>query len=344
MFGLAHVLASFSTALWHFQLAQGLVVGVGACFAFMPSMVVTPTWFGKRRGIAMGITSAGTGVGGLVWAPVLSACIDHVGFRNTLRLTGALSTALICLSGSVMRWEPASIAPAQDGGEKAGTSSGMQRLWRIPLPSWATIRQRRFIAQACGALLQSAVYYTPVFFTVSYAKSLGWSDATGANLTALSNACNAIGKVGVGFVADKVGRLNAFFMTTFVSAVATLTFWVSSTLVGTDHAEVGKSLFIAFTVLYGLFASAYISLFSPALVELFGVGELPRVSGIMYMMQGAAAMAGIPLAGLLIKDHGVSKDPGDYMGMSVMVGACLLGATAAVGCVRVEASPRRARS
>ncbi|KAG7289809.1 hypothetical protein NEMBOFW57_006186 [Staphylotrichum longicolle] len=345
VFGLAHVLASYGTALWHFQLAQGLLVGVGACFAFMPSMVVTPTWFGKRRRIAMGITSAGTGVGGLVWAPALSACIDHMGFRNTLRLTGALSTALICLSGSVLRWAPASIAPPpQEGGEKACTSSRMQRLWRIPLPSWATIREYKFIAQAGGALLQSAVYYTPVFFTVSYARSLGWSDATGANLTALSNACNAIGKVGVGFVADKVGRLNAFFMTTLVSAVATLAFWVSSTLVGTDHAEVAKSLFIAFTVLYGLFASAYISLFSSALVELFGVGELPRVSGVMYMMQGAAAMAGIPLAGLLIKDHGVSKRPGDYMGMSVMVGACLLGATAAVGWVRVEASPRRARS
>ena len=337
VFGLAHVLASFGTALWHFQLAQGLLVGVGASFAFMPSVVVTPTWFGKRRGIAMGITSAGSGIGGLVWAPVLTACVDRLAFRNTLRLTGALSTALLCLSGLVLRWAPASVAPSR-GEEKPGASSGLQRLWRIPLPSWATIKQRRFLAQACGAILQSAVYYTPVIFTVSYAKSLGWSDATGANLAALSNACNAIGKVGVGFVADKVGRLNAFFITTLVSAVVTLAFWIPSTLVGTDHEGAGRGLFIAFTVLYGLFASAYVSLFSPALIELFGLEELPRVSGVMYMMQGAATMAGIPLAGLLIQDHGVSREPRDYMGMSLMVAACMLGAAAAVGWVRIEAA------
>lgn len=186
--------------------------------------------------------------------------------------------------------------------------------------------------------MQSAVYYTPVIFTVSYAKSLGWSDATGANLAALSNACNAIGKVGVGFVADKVGRLNAFFMTTLVSAVVTLAFWIPRTLVGTDREGVGRSLFIAFTVLYGLFASAYVSLFSPAMIELFGLEELPRVSGVMCMMQGAATMAGIPLAGLLIQDHGVSREPRDYMGMSLMVAACMLGAAAAVGWVRIEAA------
>ncbi len=342
VFGLAHVLASFGTALWHFQLAQGLLVGIGASFAFMPSVVVTPTWFGKRRAVAMGIMSAGSGVGGLVWAPVLTACVDKLGFRDTLRLTGALSTGLLCLSGLALRWAPAAIAPPR-GEEKAG-SSGLQRLWRIPLPSWTTVKQRRFLAQALGAVLQSAIYYTPVIFTVSYAKSLGWSDTTGANLAALSNACNAIGKSGVGFVADKVGRLNAFFMTTFISAVAIFAFWIPSTLVGAENEGVSRSLFIVFTVLYGLFASAYVSLFSPALIELFGIEELPRVSGIMYMVQGAATMAGIPLAGLLVQDHGVSRAPRDYMGMALMVGGCMAGATAAVGWVRIEAARKRTGS
>ncbi|KAH6962349.1 monocarboxylate transporter [Ilyonectria sp. MPI-CAGE-AT-0026] len=273
LFGLACVLASFGKALWHFQLSQGLLLGIGTCLSFMPSMTVAPSWFGKHRGLAMGLISAGTGIGGLVWAPIA--------------------------------------------------------------------KQRKFIAQALGAAFQSAAYYTPVFFIASYAKTLGYNDTDGANFTAVSNACNAIGKIAIGFVADRFGRLNAFFFTTLTSAFVT-GLWVSSTIVGMDNEATARSLFVSFTVLYGIFASAYISLFPPALVELFGAQELPRVIGFMYMMQGAAAMVGTPVAGVLVRGHGTVKDPDSYSSMAILVGALLLVATGAVAWVRLEVMCDRA--
>ncbi|KAL3297234.1 monocarboxylate transporter [Colletotrichum asianum] len=79
LFGLAHVLASFGTALWHFELSQGLLLGIGCSLSFLPSMTVAPTWFDKHGGLAVGFVSAGTGVGGLVWAPAITAASRRSG-------------------------------------------------------------------------------------------------------------------------------------------------------------------------------------------------------------------------------------------------------------------------
>lgn len=140
---------------------------------------------------------------------------------------------------------------------------------------------------------------------------MGYSDSEGSHFTALSNACNAIGKVAVGLVADKIGRLDSFVLT-LLSSVSTAAVWVTSTVVGANESR--KGLFIAFTILYGLFASAYIRLFSPALVELSGMDNMPRMTGIMYFLQGAAGFVGTPVAAVLIRSPG-STDPGDYLYM-----------------------------
>ncbi|KAH0432730.1 MFS monocarboxylate [Colletotrichum camelliae] len=341
LFGLAHVLASFGTALWHFELSQGLLLGIGCSLSFLPSMTVAPTWFDKHRGLAVGFVSAGTGVGGLVWAPAITAAVKAIGFRNTLRMTGALSAFLIVLSGLSLSWEPSMAAHLREEKAKDAHRKGF---WRIPLPTWETAKQLKFMAQVLGTFFQSAAYYTPVFFAVSYAKTLGFSDSDGASLTAVANACNAIGKIGVGFVADRIGRLNSFFLTTLLSAIVTLGLWVSSTLSGEHDEHSARGLFIAFTVLYGLFASAYVSLFTPSLVELFGMRELPRVAGVMFMAQGIASMIGTPVAGVLIRGNEATKTSEDYLGMAVLVGGLMFAAAASVAWVRLEVTWDRAGS
>lgn len=347
VFGLACVLASFGQQLWHFQLSQGLLLGIGASLSFLPSMTVAPTWFDKHRGIAMGIVSSGTGFGGLVWAPVIKACIQHLGFRNTLRLTGTLGTALILAAGSALTWEPSMAAYLH---AERNSTDRVKSLIKITLPAWKTARQRAFIALALGAAFQSAAYYTPVFFIASYARTLGYSDNDGANLIAVSNGCNAIGKITVGFVADRIGRLNSFSLTTLVSFSVTVGLWMSSTLVNPSlppsseeqqqqqqQQSLARSLFISFTVLYGLFASAYVSLFPPVLVEVFGLKELPRITGVMYLMQGIGTIIGTPVAGLLIRQgqHG-ERTPRDYLGSTILISALLFSATVAAAWVRLE--------
>ncbi|KAF5559009.1 monocarboxylate transporter [Fusarium mexicanum] len=212
-------------------------------------------------------------------------------------------------------------------------------LLKVPLPPRHLISTRKFLAQSINAFFQSAAYYTPIFYIAAFSKTLGYNETDGANFTALSNACNAIGKVGVGFIADRIGRLDSLFLTTLLSCTSTAGLWVSSTVLGSSDIEAGRALFIAFTVMYGLFASAYTGLFSPALVELFGISEMPHITGIMYMFQGAAGLMGTPLAGLLVTED---TGPGSYLYMAVLVGSFMFISAISVQWARIELMVERA--
>ena len=334
VFGLSLVLASFGTKLWHFELTQGMLLGFGTSLSYMVAVTTAPTWFGARRGLAMGIILSGTGVGGLVWAPALTACIDRFGFRSTLRLTGGLSFICIAAASLAMSWEPSSRRQIEmENRTRVGRPRG---IWNVPLVDMRVARTRKFMSQALGAIFQSAAYYTPVFFFASYARTLGYSDAAGANFIALSNACNAIGKIVIGHAADRFGRLNVLFLTTLLSAVVTICCWLPSTLLGDSPA--GSRMFIAFTVLYGIFASAYVSLFPTSLIELFGPQNFASVNGALYMVRGMATLIGTPVGGLLIRQSGSVMGPASYEGMSLLVSLLLFAATIAVTWVRVEAT------
>jgi MFS family permease len=364
--GLANIAASFGTRLWHFELSQGFLQGLGCCLAYMPAVTVAPTWFTKRRGFAMGISESfsrlsnraylafpakhsavlsGTGVGGVVWAPALKASIDALGFRNTLRITGIVAFALIAAAAMVVTWSPVAEAQIRASRLTVSRAQGLALL-RIPLLDWRVARQRKFLAQASSALFQSAAYYTPVFFFASYARTLGYSDATGANFIAISNACNAVGKIAIGFAADRVGRLNTLFLTTFLSAVVTIGFWVPSSTRGdqADTLKQSQDLFIAFAILYGIFASAYVSLFPTSLVELFGVQHFPSVNGVLYMVRGLATMIGTPTGGALIRGSAAQFSSRSYENMALLVAVLLFAASASTFWVRIEAMIQHGRT
>lgn len=339
-FFLSAMLASFSTRLWQFILTQGLMAGLGTCFAYMPAVTVAPTWYGPRRGLALGIIMSGTGVGGLVWAPALQALNAAVGFRNGLRISGGISTFLLLIGGIFIDWDPVSKARLEAENARLKTAAGkswkysLVSLWNVPLVDWRIARSSKFSAQLFASFLQSAAYYTPVFFFSAYAKTLGYSAKQGANFIAINNACNAIGKIAFGMIADKFGRINMLLFTTVVSAIASFGFWLPSTLV--PSLASGQGLFITYTITYGIFASAYVSLFPTSLVELFGPQNFASVNGILYMARGLATLVGTPTAGALLRGSDHLTDPSGYLHMAILVGALLAGASIGVVWVRME--------
>ncbi|EHK17361.1 uncharacterized protein TRIVIDRAFT_66296 [Trichoderma virens Gv29-8] len=332
-FSAALILASFGKSLWHFEVTQGVLLGLGTSLSYMVAVTIAPTWFTTRRGLGLGIITSGTGIGGLVWAPALKAAVDSMGYRNALRLAGGISFGLNIIASSAMAWEPE--AKARIDMENSARTSRIDGILKVPIIDWRIARTRKFAAQALGSIFQSAVYYLPIFFFATYARTLGYSDTAGANFIAISNMCNAVGKIAIGYAADHMGRLNALVVTTMISAIVTVSFWVPSTLSG--DAATSQGLFIAFTVLYGIFASAYVALFPASLVELFGVHNFASVNGVLYMVRGLASLVGTPVGGVLIRSHSSGNPSRSYEGMALLTSVLLVAASFSVMWVRVEA-------
>jgi hypothetical protein len=55
---------------------------------YYPVLTITPTYFDRHRGFAMGAVLAGSGVGGVVMALVLQNFLDKYGVAWALRILG----------------------------------------------------------------------------------------------------------------------------------------------------------------------------------------------------------------------------------------------------------------
>ncbi|KAL6304829.1 MFS general substrate transporter [Sparassis latifolia] len=168
-------LASFSTKLWHLFLTQALLYGIGSSLYYFPIMSLTPAYFDRHRGAAMGIVLAGSGVGGLVLAPVFHLLLDRYGIRWALRIPGIWNFVL-----------------------------------GIPVASVLTKKS----ARSFGAFLQAAENLIPIYFLTTYSVSvLSYSSTTGSLLLAINTAVNSVSRIIMGILADRVGRQNTMVLT-----------------------------------------------------------------------------------------------------------------------------------
>ena len=83
--------ASYARSVWQLCLSQGVCVGLGVGFIFIPSVPVTSQWFDKRRSLANSLTSAGSGLGGVVVSFATQGMLGRVGLAWSLRVVGGLS-------------------------------------------------------------------------------------------------------------------------------------------------------------------------------------------------------------------------------------------------------------
>jgi MFS family permease len=339
IFGIAFILASFSEHVWQFALTQGILAGIGTCLSYVPMTAVAQTWYTKRRGLAMGLIFAGTGVGGMIWPPILRALIAKLGFRDALRVCGCISAPLVAGAGFVLNWEPKFAARVRE--ETKSWDKRTAWFLKYPALDWKIATSRKFAALAAANFLQSASYSTPLFFYASYAQSRGYQTNTAANFITISNASNFVSRIILGWVADKFGRLNTLFATTFLSAIVVLTFWLPSTFCASGQAScsaAADALFIIFAILYGSFAGAYISLYPASIIDMFGVQNFTSVNGSLSLIRGMGALLGTPLTGLLVPQATALTAPTTYVHAVITVGILLFVASVATIWARLEAT------
>ena len=89
-------LATQVTRPWQLVLVWGLLVGTGSgMVALVLGATVVNRWFTARRGLAMGLLTASTATGQLVFLPLLAAIIRDHGWRAaTLVMAGAAALAI----------------------------------------------------------------------------------------------------------------------------------------------------------------------------------------------------------------------------------------------------------
>ncbi|KAJ3338272.1 hypothetical protein HDU93_009798 [Gonapodya sp. JEL0774] len=185
-----YVAASFSTAIWHLYLTQGLMYGLGACFSLIPATSVMPGWFKKRRGLASGISSAGTGAAGLTLAPLVQHLLDNFGWRTTLRVIAAMVAVVIVPCSLVLKqWRPAA--------EIARRKISKPTTSFLPL---YLFKDASFILTCLTISLAAISFFAPQSYIPLALDDGGYSDSVGSAVVSGLAATILFSRIGMGLL------------------------------------------------------------------------------------------------------------------------------------------------
>ncbi len=275
---LAYVLASFATAVWHLYLTQGLMYGIGMSLCYFPAVSVPSQWFKARRGLAVGIAVSGSGLGGLIGAPVVQALIDSVGWQWSLRILGIMALTAAIAGMLMIRTR---VPPKTRKG---------------PIIAFYLFKDKRFCLLACSSLIGAFGYFIPFYFIPSYAVAQGMTASQGAIAVGLTNGASAAGRIFQGLLADQfVGVFNSFVMCQFMSPMSILVVWMFSFTF---------PVLLVFALLYGFFAGGFVSLFPVCLAEMYGNSDLATINGTLAFANVAGSLAGSPTASIILEKAG----------------------------------------
>jgi sugar phosphate permease len=115
------------THLWQLILLWGVVVGLGTGLtALVLAATVSTRWFNARRGLIVGLLTASSATGQLVFLPLLASLAGRFGWRSAVTLVCALLGAAAVLVWLFMRDRPADLGlkPFGPGVEGPAVSPG----------------------------------------------------------------------------------------------------------------------------------------------------------------------------------------------------------------------------
>lgn len=251
-------MAGFATEVWHLYLTQGILFGLGASCMYVTVMSVTPQWFTKHRGLALGIVAGGSGAGGLILPFIITSLNRSMGSGWTYRVLG-----FICLA--------------------CGTMSCILVKERVPRPrekkklsqivQFDVLRNTNFLMFCIASDIALFGYFIPLFFVPAYATHLGMSDSQGSSLISVCSAMNFVGRLAAGYMADRIGRLNSNIIFHLLTAISCFLIWTFAYSFGP---------LMAFSTVYGFSCGAYFTLMSPISASLLGMEKFP--SGLSLLL------------------------------------------------------------
>ena len=196
------------TASWQLLLCWGVLIGLGTgSMALVLAATVAQRWFEQRRGLVMGLLTAGSATGQLVFLPVVASLAEHAGWRPASLVIAAAALAVVPVVWLVVRDHPEERGVAPYGAAPGWTppprvAGGATRRALEGLGHAA--RDRAFWALAvafaiCGATTNGLV---GIHFIPS-AHDHGMSGTTAAALLAAVGVFDIVGTVASGWLTDR---------------------------------------------------------------------------------------------------------------------------------------------
>lgn len=300
VFGLGIFLSSRVQSLWEFYLYFGVLGGIGRAAARAPLLSAVFQFFNKRKGLAVGITLSGSGIGTLIFPPLMRYIMSVADWRAAFLVLGLLSWFIVLPAALIIRKpRPDEVESGKAEGQEKGRDTDAVGILGGPDKEWTAaevLKNRVFWIFVVTGLACCTSHSFPLAHIVAYASDRGINELTAASILGVSGISAAAGRLIWGATSDRIGGRK-----TVLCCIVLQTLMMFLVAFAKD-----LWAFYLFAIAFGLAYGGILPLYAVVSRELFGMRRFGTVYGL-HSFVTSLGMGGGGIVGGYIFDYS-----GDY--------------------------------
>jgi len=295
---LSLVLTSQTNAAWQLFITFSLLLSLGTGASYVVVMSTISRWFDKKRGLAVGMTGAGGGLGQVIMAPLAAYLILNFDWRTAYIVMGILAGLLVIPASIFVRRDPAEIGALPDGVKPESTNSpegysetGSENIPTAGLSVEQALRTRSFWLVIANNVITAFSVFLIMTHIVPHATDLGFSAVEAATILSLIGVAMMVGRILVGVASDRIGRKRTAIMCSlFQVGALLLLLWAKDLW-----------MFYLFALLHGFTQGGLGTAVTAMFADLFGLRNVGKLIGVINIGWAVGAAIG-PVVGGAIFD------------------------------------------
>lgn len=270
--GAGLIISSQVSSIWLLYIFAGVMVGAADGIAYITTLSNAIKWFPEKKGLISGISVGAYGTGSLVFKFINGSIIESVGVSQAFLYWG-LIVMLIIVGGSFLVKE-AKIR------SKAQTVSGtVQKDYTVK--EMLKTKEAYLLFVILFTACMSGLYLIGIVKDIGVSMA-GLNVATAANAVVLVAIFNTLGRIVLGALSDRVGRMNVVSVALAVTAMAVIVL---------SYVELSYGIFFACVAAIAFCFGGNITVFPAIVADFFGLKNSSQNYGVIYQGFGLGALS-----------------------------------------------------
>lgn len=295
--GLSLIISSQIHSVWWLYLTYSFIMAMGTGEAYTVVVGFVSRWFQRKRGLALGISTTGGGVGSLIFAPFASYLIVTFDWRIGYIIMGVIALVVVISVSLLLKGYPREMGLLPDGITADTNATAVEARKEVKQGGFSlkeAMKTRQFWFMFMIWVFQATAVYIVTTHIVPYATDVGISHIAAATIISVMSVFNIVGGLTAGALSDAFGRKSVSIISALLGAGSLLwLMWMPTDI----------WLLFVIAVLFGIPFGGIATIVSAMAADIFGIYRIGVIMGVIGIAWFIGATIGPIIGGVIFDIH-----------------------------------------